>query len=190
MEEIYIFLAILDGQSIGLRAVWVCFPLWPRVAVLRRAHGFRSPPGEEIAGSRLPSQTTYRKCSQENAERNNGPIGNATLCQDPACLGSWHLRTFLFAILTVSACHSNRPPGFLSILASALMSRYLKACHAPSRHYSTSTGASGLELSRHSVSWLQRDVLLFAASIGCKYPQELRFLYVRIQIPFSKRKPP
>lgn len=47
-----------------------------------------------------------------------------------------------------------------------------------SKHYSTSKGASGLELSRHAVSWLQRDVLLFAASIGCKYPQELHFLYV------------
>jgi len=36
----------------------------------------------------------------------------------------------------------------------------------------------GFEYPRQEVSWLKRDVLLFANSIGCK-SDELHFLYVR-----------
>lgn len=36
----------------------------------------------------------------------------------------------------------------------------------------------GFEFPRTEVSWLKRDVLLFANSIGCK-ADELHFLYVR-----------
>lgn len=36
----------------------------------------------------------------------------------------------------------------------------------------------GFEYPRTDVSWLKRDVLLFAVSIGCT-ADELRFIYVR-----------
>lgn len=38
---------------------------------------------------------------------------------------------------------------------------------------------AGFEYPAQEVSWLKRDVLLFAASIGCT-ADELQFLYVRI----------
>lgn len=37
----------------------------------------------------------------------------------------------------------------------------------------------GFEFPSYEVSWLKRDLLLFAASIGATYPEELHFLYVR-----------
>lgn len=37
----------------------------------------------------------------------------------------------------------------------------------------------GFEFPSYEVSWLKRDLLLFAASIGATYPDELHFLYVR-----------
>lgn len=36
----------------------------------------------------------------------------------------------------------------------------------------------GFEFPSYEVSWLKRDLLLFAASIGATYPDELHFLYV------------
>lgn len=36
----------------------------------------------------------------------------------------------------------------------------------------------GFEFPSFKVSWLKRDLLLFAASIGATYPDELHFLYV------------
>lgn len=36
----------------------------------------------------------------------------------------------------------------------------------------------GFEFPSYEVSWLKRDLLLFAASIGATYPEELHFLYV------------
>lgn len=36
----------------------------------------------------------------------------------------------------------------------------------------------GFEFPPVEVSWLKRDVLLFANSIGATYPDELHFLYV------------
>ena len=36
----------------------------------------------------------------------------------------------------------------------------------------------GFEFPSYEVSWLKRDLLLFAASIGVTYPDELHFLYV------------
>jgi hypothetical protein len=38
----------------------------------------------------------------------------------------------------------------------------------------------GFEFPSFEVSWLKRDLLLFANSIGATYPDELHFLYVRI----------
>lgn len=38
----------------------------------------------------------------------------------------------------------------------------------------------GFEFPSYEVSWLKRDLLLFAASIGATYPDELHFLYVNI----------
>lgn len=37
----------------------------------------------------------------------------------------------------------------------------------------------GFEFPSYEVSWLKRDLLLFATSIGATYPDELHFLYVR-----------
>jgi hypothetical protein len=37
----------------------------------------------------------------------------------------------------------------------------------------------GFEFPSFEVKWLKRDLLLFAASIGATYPDELHFLYVR-----------
>lgn len=37
----------------------------------------------------------------------------------------------------------------------------------------------GFEFPTFEVSWVKRDLLLFAASIGATYPDELHFLYVR-----------
>lgn len=37
----------------------------------------------------------------------------------------------------------------------------------------------GFEYPSFEVKWLKRDLLLFAASIGATYPDELHFLYVR-----------
>lgn len=39
----------------------------------------------------------------------------------------------------------------------------------------------GFEFPSFEVKWLKRDLLLFAASIGATYPDELHFLYVRLQ---------
>jgi hypothetical protein len=36
----------------------------------------------------------------------------------------------------------------------------------------------GFEFPSYEVKWLKRDLLLFAASIGATYPDELHFLYV------------
>ena len=36
----------------------------------------------------------------------------------------------------------------------------------------------GFEFPSYEVSWMKRDLLLFAASIGATYPDELQFLYV------------
>jgi hypothetical protein len=36
----------------------------------------------------------------------------------------------------------------------------------------------GFEYPAFEVKWLKRDLLLFAASIGATYPDELHFLYV------------
>lgn len=36
----------------------------------------------------------------------------------------------------------------------------------------------GFEFPSYEVSWLKRDLLLFATSIGATYPEELHFLYV------------
>ncbi len=36
----------------------------------------------------------------------------------------------------------------------------------------------GFEFPNYEVSWLKRDLLLFATSIGATYPEELHFLYV------------
>jgi hypothetical protein len=36
----------------------------------------------------------------------------------------------------------------------------------------------GFEFPSFEVSWKKRDLLLFAASIGATYPDELHFLYV------------
>jgi hypothetical protein len=36
----------------------------------------------------------------------------------------------------------------------------------------------GFEYPAVEVKWLKRDLLLFAASIGATYPDELHFLYV------------
>jgi hypothetical protein len=36
----------------------------------------------------------------------------------------------------------------------------------------------GFEFPSFEVKWLKRDLLLFAASIGAAYPEELHFLYV------------
>lgn len=41
----------------------------------------------------------------------------------------------------------------------------------------------GFEFPSYEVSWLKRDLLLFAASIGATYPEELHFLYVRFSPP-------
>jgi hypothetical protein len=38
----------------------------------------------------------------------------------------------------------------------------------------------GFEFPSFEVKWLKRDLLLFAASIGATYPDELQFLYVSI----------
>lgn len=38
----------------------------------------------------------------------------------------------------------------------------------------------GFEFPSFEVKWLKRDLLLFAASIGATYPDELHFLYVRV----------
>jgi hypothetical protein len=40
----------------------------------------------------------------------------------------------------------------------------------------------GFEFPSFEVKWLKRDLLLFAASIGASYPDELHFLYVSIHI--------
>jgi hypothetical protein len=37
----------------------------------------------------------------------------------------------------------------------------------------------GFEFPSFEVSWLKRDLLLFANSIGATFPDELHFLYVR-----------
>ena len=37
----------------------------------------------------------------------------------------------------------------------------------------------GFEFPSYEVKWLKRDLLLFAASIGATYPDELHYLYVR-----------
>lgn len=36
----------------------------------------------------------------------------------------------------------------------------------------------GFEFPSFEVTWLKRDLLLFASSIGATYPDELHFLYV------------
>lgn len=36
----------------------------------------------------------------------------------------------------------------------------------------------GFEFPSYEVSWMKRDLLLFATSIGATYPEELHFLYV------------
>jgi hypothetical protein len=38
----------------------------------------------------------------------------------------------------------------------------------------------GFEFPSYEVTWLKRDLLLFANSIGATYPDELHFLYVGI----------
>lgn len=38
----------------------------------------------------------------------------------------------------------------------------------------------GFEFPTFEVAWKKRDLLLFAASIGATYPDELHFLYVRV----------
>lgn len=38
----------------------------------------------------------------------------------------------------------------------------------------------GFEFPSFEVKWLKRDLLLFAASIGATYPDELHFLYVSL----------
>jgi hypothetical protein len=44
---------------------------------------------------------------------------------------------------------------------------------------STNAGPGvGFEFPSYEVSWMKRDLLLFAASIGATYPDELNYLYV------------
>lgn len=38
----------------------------------------------------------------------------------------------------------------------------------------------GFQFPSFEVSWMKRDLLLFAASIGATYPDELHFLYVSL----------
>jgi hypothetical protein len=40
----------------------------------------------------------------------------------------------------------------------------------------------GFEFPSYEVKWLKRDLLLFAASIGATYPDELHFLYVSLRL--------
>jgi hypothetical protein len=75
-------------------------------------------------------------------------------------------------------------------------SSILTAARPPSKNYSPFTffyglafddmGASeagpgvGFEFPSFEVAWKKRDLLLFAASIGATYPDELHFLYVGV----------
>jgi hypothetical protein len=47
----------------------------------------------------------------------------------------------------------------------------------------------GFEYPPIPVSWLKRDLLLFAASIGATYPDELHYLYVNTRLHFTSACP-
>lgn len=47
----------------------------------------------------------------------------------------------------------------------------------------------GFEYPSFEVKWLKRDLLLFAASIGATYPDELHFLYVSSSMLTARKLP-
>ena len=79
------------------------------------------------------------------------------------------------------------PRSYLKLLKGYVLELHIHLTHIrialnfsfESHNMSEKAGPGvGFEFPSYEVSWLKRDLLLFAASIGATYPEELHFLYV------------